>query len=131
MAIEEFFSIIDYIVDGPQTQEAVISAFADIQRQWVAPYPGYLSAQFLASADGTRVKCIVRWASEADFAHFEDVSDTKGRSEAIQQALRGLSCTAERRSFKLVRVIDPQTGPGAYQPDEACGLPRGNGRATS
>lgn len=126
MDTRDFLSVIDYIVDSPQTQEAVVSAFADIQRKWVATYPGYLSAQFLASTDGTRVKCIVRWASEADFIHFEAISDTQGRAKAIQQALEGLSCTAERRSFRLVSSVGPQVAAGESQPDKDRRLTRGD-----
>lgn len=51
----QFFSIIDYTVDRPQTQRELVDAFAEIQERRVRSYPGYLSARFLASTDGTRV----------------------------------------------------------------------------
>lgn len=106
----QFYSIIDYSVDSAETQAAVISAFADIQRKWVASYPGYGSAKFLASPDGTRVLCIVGWASEADFARFEAISDSEGRAAAIQNALQKLSCSAERRSFRLAETVKATSG---------------------
>lgn len=108
MTRDPYYSIIDYRVDGPQAQAAIVSAFAEIQRQWVASYPGYRSARFLTSTDGDRVLCVVTWDSEEDFRHFEAVSDTEGRSAAIGRALAGLSATAERKSFRLARTVKPE-----------------------
>lgn len=92
-----FYSIIDYTVDGPETQRELVEAFAEIQERWVRFYPGYRSARFLASVDGTRVYNIVHWANEADFRAFEEGSDTDGRMAAIRTALDGLSGAAEPR----------------------------------
>lgn len=108
-----FYSIIDYTVDGPQTQRELVAAFAEIQERWVRFYPGYRSARFLASVDGTRVYNIIHWASEADFRHFEAVSDTEGRMAAIQRALAGLSGKAEPRMSGNPRyVVVREVGPG-------------------
>lgn len=35
-------------------------------------YPGYRSARFHVSTDGTRVYNIVHWASEVDYRHFDE-----------------------------------------------------------
>ncbi|GAA5037517.1 C-6 monooxygenase [Thermocatellispora tengchongensis] len=107
-----FYSIIDYTVDGPATQQELVDAFAEIQERWVRFYPGYRSARFLVSLDGTRVYNIVHWESEADFRHFEATSDTEGRMAAIAKALEGLSGTAEPRMsgaprYRLAREVGP------------------------
>ncbi|WP_156722343.1 antibiotic biosynthesis monooxygenase [Streptomyces apocyni] len=109
-----FYSIIDYTVDSAQTQEELVAAFAKIQEEWVRFYPGYRSARFHVSTDGTRVYNIVHWAREADYRNFVETSDTEGRMAAIQQALDGLAGKAEPRmsgapTYRVVREISPQT----------------------
>ncbi|MFK0248160.1 antibiotic biosynthesis monooxygenase [Amycolatopsis azurea] len=111
-----FYSIIEYAVDGPETQAALVDAFADIQDRWVRFYPGYVSARFHASVDGTRVVNVVSWANEADYRHFEETSDTAGRLAAIQGALDGLPGEVESRvsanpRYRVVRETRP--GPRA------------------
>lgn len=107
-----FYSIIDYTVDGPQTQQELIEAFARLQERWVRFYPGYKSAHLFASIDGTRVYNIVHWESEAAFREFERVSDNAGRVAAIRHALEGLSGKAEARMsgpprYNIVREVTP------------------------
>lgn len=111
-----FYSIIDYTVDGPDTQREFVAAFADIQERWVRFYPGYRSARFHASTDGTRVYNIVHWASEADYRNFVETSDTEGRTAAIRKALDGLSGKAEpRMSGPPTYVVVREIGPGPQQ----------------
>ncbi|MEU7748926.1 antibiotic biosynthesis monooxygenase [Nonomuraea sp. NPDC049158] len=107
-----FYSIIDYTVDGFDTQRELVEAFAEIQERWVRFYPGYRSARFHVSTDGTRVYNIVHWASEADYRHFVETSDTDGRMAAIGKALEGLSGKAEPRmtgvpTYTVVREVGP------------------------
>ncbi|GAA0939639.1 antibiotic biosynthesis monooxygenase family protein [Nonomuraea longicatena] len=107
-----FYSIIDYTVDGADTQREFVEAFAEIQERWVRFYPGYRSARFHVSTDGTRVYNIVQWASEADYRHFVETSDTDGRMAAIGKALEGLADRAAPRmtgvpTYTVVREIGP------------------------
>lgn len=68
--------------------------------------------------DGSRVYTIIHWASEADFRHFEAVSDTEGRMAVIQQALAGLSGKAEPRMSGNPRyVVVHEVGPGPHVGD--------------
>ncbi|WP_433333500.1 antibiotic biosynthesis monooxygenase family protein [Spirillospora sp. CA-294931] len=108
-----FYSIIDYTVDGPETQRELVDAFAEIQERWVRSYPGYRSARFHVSTDGTRVYNIVHWTSEADYRHFVETSDTEGRMAAIENALKNLSGKAEPRmtgvpTYTVVREVTPE-----------------------
>ncbi|MFI1254667.1 antibiotic biosynthesis monooxygenase family protein [Streptomyces netropsis] len=108
-----FSSIIEYTVDGPATQSELVSAFAEIQEQWVSFYPGYLSARFHVSTDGTRVYTVVHWATEADHRNFIETSDMKGRMAAIENAVAGLSGKAEPRmtgapTYTVVREVGPR-----------------------
>lgn len=107
-----FYSIIDYTVDGPETQRALVEAFAEIQERRVRSYPGYRSARFLASTDGSRVYTIVSWASEADFRHFDETDDMEARQADIRRALAGLPGKAEPRMsgaprYVLMREVRP------------------------
>ncbi|MEU3019545.1 antibiotic biosynthesis monooxygenase [Nocardiopsis sp. NPDC007018] len=107
-----FVSIIDYTTDGHTTQRELVSAFAEIQERWVRFYPGFHSARFHASTDGTRVYNVVRWEDEAAYRAFVEESDTEGRMAAIIAALDGLSGTAEPRmsgvpTYEVVREVAP------------------------
>ncbi len=107
-----FYSIIEYAVDGPGTQAALVDAFAGIQERWVRFYPGYISSRFHVSVDGTRVINLVSWASEADYRHFEETSDLDGRLAAIHAALDGLPGEVESRvsanpRYRVAREIGP------------------------
>ncbi|MFD8528501.1 antibiotic biosynthesis monooxygenase family protein [Streptosporangium canum] len=113
-----FYAIIDYTVDGFDTQHELVEAFAEIQERWVRFHPGYRSARFHVSTDGTRVYNIVDWASEADHRHFVETSDPDGRTAAIGKALEGLSGKAEPRmtgapTYTVVR----EAGPGPQRLD--------------
>lgn len=113
-----YYSLIDYTVDGPETQRELVAAFAELQERWVRFYPGYRSARFLASIDGTRVYNLVHWASEADYRAFEETSDTEGRMAAIQKALDGLSGQAEPRMSGVPRfTVVREVGPGPQRTD--------------
>ncbi|MEV8637921.1 antibiotic biosynthesis monooxygenase [Streptosporangium sp. NPDC051023] len=115
-----FYSIIDYTVDGRETQRELADAFAELQERWVRFYPGYRSARIHVSTDGTRVYNIVHWATEADYRDFVETSDTEGRAAAIQEVLNGLSGKAEARmsgppTYTVVREV----GPGPRRIDSA------------
>ncbi|MBW1598619.1 antibiotic biosynthesis monooxygenase [Streptomyces sp. JJ38] len=113
-----FYSIIDYTVDGPRTQQELVDAFAEIQERWVRFYPGYRSARFVVSTDGTRVYNLVHWETEEDYRHFVETSDTEGRMAAIQRALDGLSGTAEpRMSGAPTYRADREIAPGPRKPE--------------
>ncbi|WP_285774906.1 antibiotic biosynthesis monooxygenase [Microtetraspora sp. NBRC 13810] len=113
MSVDDgFYSIIDYTVDGFDTQRELVDLFAEIQERWVRFYPGYRSARFHVSTDGTRVYNIVHWESEADYRHFVANSDTDGRMAAIRAAVEGVSGTAVARmtgppTYTVVREVGP------------------------
>lgn len=108
----EFYSIIDYTVDGPLTQRELINAFADIQERRVRHRPGYRGARFLASSDGTRVYNIVAWDSEQAWRQFDNTDDPQARDADIAGALEKLTGHAEPRMsgaprYTLLRRVDP------------------------
>ncbi|APR81908.1 2-hydroxychromene-2-carboxylate isomerase/DsbA-like thioredoxin domain protein [Minicystis rosea] len=106
-----FYSIIDYAVDGVETQRRLISAFVEIQERWVRFHPGYRSARFFASFDGRRVYNVVHWDSEEAFRQFEKTSDNAGRWAALEAALAALPGAEPRMNgaprFKMVQEVAP------------------------
>ncbi|MCM2394017.1 antibiotic biosynthesis monooxygenase [Streptomyces albipurpureus] len=108
-----FYSIIEYTVDGPETQTELVDGFAEIIDQWVSFHPGFRSARFHVSTDGTRVYNVVHWRDEADYRNFVETSDTEGRMAAIGKALDTLSGRAEPRmsgvpTYTVVREVGPR-----------------------
>lgn len=102
-----FYSIIDYTAASAEAQLGIAQAFAQIQRDWVAPYRGFVSARFLASTDGTIVRAIVEWQSEDAFHAFERESDGKGRIAALEEAFAKLSTQGSRNTFRPVVEVLP------------------------
>jgi C-6 monooxygenase len=123
----DFYSIIDYTVDGPQTQRELVDAFAEIQERRVCFYAGYRGARLLASLDGTRVYNIVGWATEADWRHFDETDDPEQRMADIERALAGLSGTAEARMSGGPRYALMREVPPAPRAQEAGGQSRAEG----
>lgn len=117
MPADGFYSIIDYTVDGPSTQQALIDAFAEIQERRVRHFPGYRSARFFASLDGTRVYNLVAWDSADDWRHFDETDDLEARTADIRDALERLPGHAEPRMsgaprYRLVREVTARSTAG-------------------
>jgi C-6 monooxygenase len=108
---EGFFSMIDYAANGPDSQPDIAAAFALIQEDWVASYPGFVCARFFANTDGSSVRAIVQWASESDFKEFERLSDTAGRTAALKSTYERLSTGGVRQTFRAVGEVAPITSP--------------------
>ena len=108
MVSDRFYSMIDYSVSGSHTPSEVATAFADIQQEWVAVYPGFIGARFFASTDATIVRGIVEWESEAALHAFERQSDSEGRLSALQAAFDRLGSTGSRMTFRPIHTVEPQ-----------------------
>ena len=108
MVSDRYYSMIDYSVSGSHTPAEVATAFAGIQQDWVAVYPGFIGARFFASADETIVRGIVEWDSEAAFHAFERQSDTEGRLNALQAAFDRLGSTGARMTFRPIHTVEPR-----------------------
>lgn len=86
-----FVSILDYLVDGPEQQHQLADGLAEVIKQWVRFHPGFLSAKFHISTDGSRIFNIIQWDSEEDYHRFTTNSDTNGRVAAIKEAFANVS----------------------------------------
>lgn len=108
MVSDRFYSMIDYSISGSHTPTEVAMAFARIQHDWVAIYPGFIGARFFVSTDETIVRGIVEWDSEAALQAFERQSDTEGRLSALQAAFDRLGSTGSRRMFRPIHTVEPR-----------------------
>ena len=86
-----FVIILEYTVEGPEQQRQLVEGLAALGKRWVRFHPGFLSARFHISTDGTRVVNFVNWASEEDYRNFLANSDTEGRIAAIEEVLANVS----------------------------------------
>jgi len=46
--MSNFLSVIDYSIEDAETGKKLIREFSKIQKEWVAHYPGYISATFFS-----------------------------------------------------------------------------------
>jgi C-6 monooxygenase len=104
---DRFYSMIDYTSSGADSQPDIAFAFAQIQKDWVAAYPGFIAARFLASTDGTIVRAVVEWENEEAFRAFEQTSDTKGRMAALEAVFKRLSTSGSRLTFRAIGDVEP------------------------
>lgn len=104
---EPFYSFVDYTSPSAEDLNLVAEAFAQIQRDWVAPYPGFVSARFFASTDGNIVRAVVEWESKAAFDDFERNSDGEGRVAALQAVFDKLSTKGSRQTFRPAGEVLP------------------------
>jgi heme-degrading monooxygenase HmoA len=102
-----FYSIVDYLFPKAEDPGEVAAAFAQVQSDWVASYPGYVSARFLANTEGSLVRAIIQWESEETFRAFETESDSKGRMAALEGAFRKFSAQGSRRTFRAIGEVLP------------------------
>ncbi|WP_426124669.1 antibiotic biosynthesis monooxygenase family protein [Pararhizobium sp. PWRC1-1] len=105
---DRFYSMIDYTSSGAESQPDIALAFAQIQNDWVATYPGFIVARFLASTDGGIVRAVVEWENEEAFRDFEQKSDTKGRMAALETVFNRLSTSGTRLTFRAIGDVEPQ-----------------------
>jgi heme-degrading monooxygenase HmoA len=82
------YAVVDYVFPKTGDPGEVAAAFAQVQSDWVACYPGYVSARFLAGTDGGHVRAIIQWESGEAFRVFQTESDSKGRMAALEGDLR-------------------------------------------
>ncbi|URK86431.1 hypothetical protein LP421_17990 [Rhizobium sp. RCAM05350] len=104
---DRFYSMIDYTSSGAESQPDIALALAQIQRDWVATYPGFIAARFLAGTEGGIVRAIVEWETEVAFRDFERKSDSKGRIAALEAVFKRLSTSGTRMTFRAIDV-EPQ-----------------------
>ena len=97
-----FTEIVVFTVE-PEHQQPLIDAIVSEVDRWVKHQPGFISASFHKSLDGTKVVNYAQWQSQADWRAFTQDPQGKVLSEKIKQV--GIK-TSEGHSYEVQRVVD-------------------------
>jgi C-6 monooxygenase len=82
-----FVALVVVRVDGPATQRALVDMLARDVEAWVRYCPGFRSANYHLSVDGTQVVNYAEWSSEAAYRQSFDLNPDK---EKMRNAIRQL-----------------------------------------
>jgi len=96
----DLFTQIVEFTTSPERQHNLIAALAAEMERWVRQRPGFLSASFHTSDDGTHVTNYAQWQTEADFRAF--VADPQG--DRIDAAVRSVGVVSGPRAIHC-RVV--------------------------
>jgi C-6 monooxygenase len=83
----KFIALVVIHVDGPATQRTLVDMLSRDVRAWVRHCPGFLSANYHVSVDGTQVVNYAEWSSEDAYRQSFELSPSKG---AMRNAIREL-----------------------------------------
>ena len=97
-----FTEIVVFTVE-PDHQQPLIDAIVREVDRWVKHCPGFISASYHKSLDGTKVVNYAQWQSEADWKAFTQDSQGKVLGEKIEQV--GIK-TSEASSYQIQRIIE-------------------------
>lgn len=82
-----FVALVVIQVDGQATQRTLVDMLARDVEAWVRHCPGFLSATYHMSVDGTQVVNYAEWSDEAAYRESFDLNPDK---EAMRKAIREL-----------------------------------------
>jgi heme-degrading monooxygenase HmoA len=97
-----FTEIVVFTVE-PEHQQPLIDAIVSEVDRWVKHCPGFISASFHKSLDGTNVANYAQWQSQADWQAFTQHPQGKVLGEKIHQV--GIKAN-QASSYRVDRVIE-------------------------
>jgi C-6 monooxygenase len=100
-----FIAVVTVVVQGPEVQRALVDLLARQVEQWVAYCPGFRSAAYHLSVDGSRVLNYAGWSSEQAYRESFDLNPDK---EAMREAIRslpGVIAGPSMTGYRLDRVV--------------------------
>ena len=97
-----FTEIVVFTVE-PEQQQALIDAIVGEVDRWVKHSPGFISASYHKSLDGTKVVNYAQWQSQGDWQAFTQNPQGKVLGEKIKQV--GIKAS-EASSYQVQRVIE-------------------------
>lgn len=97
-----FTEIIEFTVE-PEHQQPLIDAIGGEVERWVKHCPGFISATFHKSLDGTKVANYAQWKSQADWQAFTKDMQGNVLGEKIKQV--GIKAS-KGHSYQVQRVIE-------------------------
>jgi C-6 monooxygenase len=100
-----FVALVTIRVADTQTQHALVDLLSRDVEEWVRFCPGFVSANYHLSLDGTTVVNYARWADERSYRESFDRNPDKQRMRAAITALPGVLDGPSMTAFVLDRQI--------------------------
>jgi heme-degrading monooxygenase HmoA len=97
------FTEIIVFTTEPEHQQPLIDAISSEIERWVKHCPGFISATFHKSLDGTKVANYAQWKSQADWQAF--TKDMQGNVLGKKITQVGIKAS-EAHSYQVQRVIE-------------------------
>lgn len=97
-----FTEIVVFTVEPEQQQQLIDAIVSEVDR-WVKHRPGFISASYHKSLDGTKVVNYAQWQSQADWQAFTEDSQGATLGDKIKQV--GVKAN-EAHSYQVQRVIE-------------------------
>lgn len=102
-----FVEIVVFTVE-PEKQQGLIETIVGEVDRWVRYLPGFVSATYHKSLDGTRVVNYAQWTTQEAWQGFTQNPETAVLREKIGRI--GMKVAPESHSYKVQRVIEaPKT----------------------
>lgn len=101
---EIFTEIIMFTVE-PEQQQKLVDAIIDEVERWVRHRPGFVSANFHKSLDGTRIVNYAQWTTKEAWQAFTQDPEAAVLRQKIQSV--GKEIAGDGHPYKVYRSIEP------------------------
>jgi C-6 monooxygenase len=88
----EYVALISFRVDDAESQRKLVDAVSSEVERWIRQRPGFVSAHFHLSTDGTRVVNYSQWTSEDAYSDFQSDPNT----EVLQRVVAAVPGVREK-----------------------------------
>jgi len=89
----------------PEQQQKLVDAIVSEVERWVRHCPGFISANYHLSQDGTRVLNYAQWTTQEAWQAFTQDTEQAALSEKIRSI--GMIVAPDAHSYQVQRVIEP------------------------
>ncbi len=104
---DNLYTLINVFTVEPEHQQQLIDTLVETTEQWVKHLPGFVSASFHKSVDGTRVVNYAQWKDKAAFELMLQSAEVRTRMGLAQQIGQ-----ADGHFYTVVAVSTPQEKEG-------------------
>ena len=101
----QVYTVLVVFTVAPEHQRALAEAIVPEVERWVRHCPGFISASFHLSTDGTRVVNYAQWTTKEAWQAFTRHPEQAVLGERIRSAGQGAS--ADGHGYSVYRVLEP------------------------
>lgn len=98
----ELVTMINIFIVKPENQKALLEMFAKETEGFIKDLPGFISATFHASEDGTRIVNYAQWRSEEDYNKMMETPEFKKKVEENEKLLESY----DDNLYKIISVFE-------------------------